>query len=196
MVLLTNGRIWKLYHVEFGQPPITKMVEQWDLLEDDVPELAEKFKSISYKSIKKGSLKKLWEKTSVLLPNNLLTAITSPDSIKVLRRVLKKNSGVIIEPVELINGIQKLLNEAAAIELSRIKINFPEKKKKVKENNQNTQQGIHNETDALSSANEEVDKKPDMKIKCSSCGSSLIAPAKLAGKQSKCPKCSQVVMVQ
>lgn len=137
-VLLTNGRLWKLYHVEFGQPPVTKLVEQWNLLEDDISELAVKFQNISYKSIKKGSLKELWEKATLLSANSLLTAITSIDSIRVLRRLLKKNSSVIVEPNDLVKGIQKLLNESAAVELSKIKIDFPERtrrpRKKQEEN--------------------------------------------------------------
>ncbi len=131
-VLLTNGRAWKLYHVEFGQPPITKLIEQWDLLADDISVLAQKFDILSYKNVKKGSLKKLWKKASVLSPESLLSAITSKENINILRRVLKKNSGVIIEPADLINGLQKLLNESSAIALSKIKIRLPEKKKKGK----------------------------------------------------------------
>ncbi|PKL45380.1 MAG: hypothetical protein CVV39_08000 [Planctomycetes bacterium HGW-Planctomycetes-1] len=129
-VLLTNGRTWKLYHVEFGQPPVTNSIEQWDLLADDISILAKKFEIISYKNVKKGGLKKLWKKASVLSPESLLSAITNPESIKILRRVLKKNSGVIIDPIDLIKGLQKLLNESAAIELSSIKIRFAEKKRK------------------------------------------------------------------
>ena len=52
------------------------------------------------------------------------------------------------------------------------------------------------EADSPNSANERVSKNPIIKIKCQSCGSSLTAPAKLAGQQSKCPKCKQPVMVQ
>jgi predicted type IV restriction endonuclease len=131
-VLLTNGRDWKLYHVEFGQPPITKLIEQWNLMTDDVSILARKFEIISYKNIKKGRLEKLWEKASVLSPANLLTAITSPESMGILRRILKKNSDVVVDYADLVTGLQKLLNESAAIELSKIKIRFPERKKKTK----------------------------------------------------------------
>ena len=49
-VLLTNGREWRVYHVEFGQPPLTKLVDQWNLLKDDISFLAAKFEMISLKS--------------------------------------------------------------------------------------------------------------------------------------------------
>jgi len=131
-ILLTNGREWRLYHVEFGQPPKTKLIENWNLLTDDIAELAAKFESISYKQVKKGSLKKMWQKATVLSPDSLLDALVSQDSLKVLRRVLRKNTDVMVAPEDLVNGIRKLLNENAAIELSKIKIDFSEKKKRLR----------------------------------------------------------------
>jgi len=129
-VLLTNSRDWRLYHVEFGQPPKTKMIEQWNLLTDDIKEIGAKFSTISYKNVKKGSLKKLWEKATVLAPDTLLSALVSEDSTRTLRRVLRKNTGVLIEQEDLVRGIRKLLNENAAIELSKIKIDFSQKRKR------------------------------------------------------------------
>ena len=55
-ILLTNSRDWRLYHVEFGQPPKTKLIEHWNLLTDDLTELAAKFELMSYKLVKKGEL--------------------------------------------------------------------------------------------------------------------------------------------
>jgi hypothetical protein len=132
-VLLTNGRDWKLYHVEFGQPPKTKLIEQWNLMTDDVADLASKFEIIGYKSVKRNSLQKVWEKATVLSPTSLLTAIASPESLRVLCRVLRKNTDVMIAQEDLLKGIQKLLNETSAIELSKIKIDFaPKNRKKTK----------------------------------------------------------------
>lgn len=128
-ILLTNSRDWRLYHVEFGQPPKTKLVEHWNLLTDDLTELAIKFEFISYKQVKKGSLNKIWEKATVLSPDSLLDALVSRECIRVLRRSLRKKTNVMVAPEDLVNGIKKLLNENAAIELSKIKIDFSEKKK-------------------------------------------------------------------
>ncbi len=134
-VLLTNGREWKLYHVEFGQPPKTKLIEQWNLMTDDVADLASKFEIIVYKNVKRNSIKKVWEKATVLSPSSLLVAIASPNSLRILCRVLRKNTGVMIAQEDLLKGIQKLLNETSAIELSKIKVDLaPKKRKKVKKN--------------------------------------------------------------
>lgn len=128
--LLTNGRDWRLYHVEFGQPPKVQLIEQWNLLSDNIVDVADKFELINYKNVRKGGLKKLWERATVLAPASLLSALVSKDILRVLRRVLRKNTGVRIAPKDLVNGIQKLLNENAAIELSKIKIDFTQKKKR------------------------------------------------------------------
>jgi hypothetical protein len=127
-ILLTNSRDWRLYHVEFGQPPKTKLVEQWNLLTDDIGELSAKFDLISYKNVKKGSLKKLWKKATVLSPDSLISALVSQDCMKVLCRVLRKNTSVMVAPDDALNGIRKLLNENASVELSKIKIDFADKR--------------------------------------------------------------------
>lgn len=129
-VLLTNARDWRLYHVEFGQPPKTQMIEHWNLLTDDIAQLSVKFEAISYKKVKRGSLKRLWEKATVLSPDSLLGALVGPDSMRILRRVLRKNTGVMVAPEDLVSGIRKLLNENAAIVLSKMKIDFSGKKKR------------------------------------------------------------------
>ena len=58
-VVLTNSRRWELYHVEFGQPPDTKLISSWNLLLDEPEVLAEKFGMIAFKSVKNGMLDKL-----------------------------------------------------------------------------------------------------------------------------------------
>ena len=138
-ILLTNGRDWRLYHVEFGQPPQTKLIEQWNLLTDDIGELAAKFDTISYKKVKKGSLKKLLGKATVLSPDGILNALFSRECVRTLRRILRKNSGVMVAPEDLVNGIRKLLNENAAIELSKIKIDFAAKRRRTQKEVKNEQ---------------------------------------------------------
>jgi len=128
-VLLTNGREWRIYHVEFGQPPITKMVEQWNLMKDDVAVLAQKFEMLSLKSLKRGSLGALWRKTKVLAPESILSALLSPDGLRVARRVLRKNTDVLVDYDDLVEGFKRLLNEAAAKVLDDMRLPIPETRK-------------------------------------------------------------------
>lgn len=128
-IILTNGREWKLYHVEFGQPPETVLLEQWDLIKDDPVILAERFETISYKRIRRGSLDNLWQRTKVLASDNLITAMFSEEAIRLICRSLKKSTGVTVAPRDVFSGMGKLLNEAASIELKDLKITPPERKR-------------------------------------------------------------------
>lgn len=131
-ILLTNSREWKLYHVTFGQPPVTKLIRSWNIITDDVPNLAKHFELVSFKSVKKGTLDKLWQKTNVLHPRNLLQAILSESSVKLLRRELRKDSGVHLSPEDIVSAVRRMLNEVALTELENVRLMLPEKKPKRK----------------------------------------------------------------
>jgi len=124
-VLLTNSREWSLYHISFGQPPITKLVESWDLMSDDFEVVAKRFELVSYRSIKRGALDKLWQKRNVLTPNNLLGIILSEKSVTAIRRELRQKTDVSVTPEEIIGALRRLLNEAALAELERVQISLP-----------------------------------------------------------------------
>lgn len=131
-VLLTNGKEWKLYHISFSQPPQTKLIDYWNIIDDDPIPLAYKFDLIGYKNIKRGGLSRLWEKSNVLTAQNILRAILSEESIVLIRRKLKKATDVTVSPEELIGAIRYLLNEAAIAEMEKIKISLPVKKQRKK----------------------------------------------------------------
>ena len=131
-VLLTNSKDWKLYHITFGQPPQTKLVESWNLLNDDLPSLAKKFEIISYKNVKNKGLKTLWETVNVLNASNMLKAILSEESIKLYQRRLKKATGVRISPEDIVGQFRHLLNESALSEMDNIKILLPARQRRAK----------------------------------------------------------------
>jgi len=131
-ILLTNSKDWRLYHVSFGQPPITKLVHSWNVLTDDIPVVAKYFNLISYKNVKKGGLVSLWQKTNVLHPRSLLQAILSEVSLRAIRRELKKESGLSLSPEEIMTGIRRLLNETALTELEGVRISLVKNKPRSK----------------------------------------------------------------
>jgi len=147
-ILLTNSREWKLYHVSFGQPPVTKLIHSWNILTDDVSVLAKCFKLISFKSVRKGALDEVWQKTNILTPRNLLQAILSEDSIKLLRRELRKESGVLLSPEDIVSGTRRLLNETALAELENVRVSLPGQKprRRRKETKESTQETAATET--------------------------------------------------
>ena len=130
--LLTNSKEWKLYHISFGKPPQTKLIESWDLLKDDLLILNKKFEIISYKNVRKQGLDKLWEKRNVLTTNNMLKAILSEESIKLYQLRIKKATDVRVSPEDIVGSFRHLLNEAALSEMDKIKISLPAKKQRAK----------------------------------------------------------------
>ncbi len=134
-VLLTNSKEWRLYHISYGKPPQTKLIESWDLLNDDLLVLNKKFEIVSYKNVRKQGLDKLWEKRNVLTASNMLKAILSEESIKLyLRRIRKatKAAGVTVSPEDIVSSFRHLLNEAALSEMDKIKIALPAKQQHAK----------------------------------------------------------------
>jgi hypothetical protein len=129
-VILTNGRQWHLYHVSFGQPPQLKLMESWDLLSDDPGSLADKFLIVSYKNVRKGGLDEMWMRANVLTPQNLVGTLVSEGSIKLIRREIRKATGVLVSPDEIIGAIRRILNEAALAEMGAVKISLPERKRR------------------------------------------------------------------
>jgi len=126
-VLLTNGREWHLYHIEFGRPPVTKLVERWSLLKDDWETLASKFDLISLERVRRGGLDKLWKRTEVLQPSGLLKAILSPEALRDVRRVLKRDTGVVVTADDIVGSLRKMLNEGAAGVLQDVEVTLPPK---------------------------------------------------------------------
>ena len=149
-ILLTNGKEWRLYHVTFGQPPETKLLHHWDILRNDIADLASYFDIISYRNVKKGGLEELWEKATVLTAHNVLSTILSEDSIKVLRRGIKKSSGVSVTPEDIVGALRRLLNENALTEMDDIKISLPEKPRRTRKKKAE----VKNEGDPQSTATE------------------------------------------
>jgi hypothetical protein len=90
----------------------------------DLSDLDTKFKSIGYKTVKKGGLTDLWHKSNILTSYNVLKAILSEESISMMKRGIKKNSKVIVTPEEIIGAIRRLLNESALSEMEKIKISL------------------------------------------------------------------------
>jgi len=126
-ILLTNCKDWKLYHILFGQPPQTKLIESWNIMEDEPAIVLKKFDLVSYDSIRKDKLGILWKKSSVLTAQNILGILLSESSISMVRRVLKKNTDVTVTPEEIVGAIRHLLNEASLVEMDKIRITHPEK---------------------------------------------------------------------
>jgi hypothetical protein len=129
-VLLTNSKEWKLYHISFGKPPQTILVDSWNFITDEPAILGDKFAIVCYKNVKRGGLARLWEKSNVLTPQNILKIILSEQSLKSIRREIKKATEVMVSPEEIVGAIRRMLNQEAIGEMEKVKISLPAKKQK------------------------------------------------------------------
>jgi predicted type IV restriction endonuclease len=131
-ILLTNGREWCVYHVEFLRPPKVELLDRWNLLEDKIDDLVLKFDFISLKSLKKGLLDRQWQRVKALAPAQLLGAIITDENFNVIKRNLRRDTNIRVDNEELYNGIGRLLNEAAGKVMDNIKVPMKKTKKKQK----------------------------------------------------------------
>ncbi len=154
-VVLTNSKVWKLYHISFGQPPVTKLITSWNIIDDDVAEIAKNFDLISLKSIKKGVLEELWQRTNTLHPKNLLQAILCESSVRVIRRELRKSSGVFLSPEDIVSGVRRILNEGALAELGDIRLSLSEKKTQRKRKKKETKPDANESESSLEKEDED-----------------------------------------
>lgn len=131
-ILLTNSNEWKLYHIAYGKPPETRLIESWSLLNDDPLALAKKFALVSYKNVRNKSLDALWQKRIALTPGNMLRTILSEESIKLYQRRLRKSTRVNISPEDIVSQFRHLLNESALSEMNNIKILLPARQQRAR----------------------------------------------------------------
>jgi hypothetical protein len=106
------------------------MIYSWNLLVDDLSTIAEKFDLIGYKNLKKGTLDQELTTRNALTLHNLLKAVLSKDSITLIKRNLRRISGISIPPEKVVGEIRRLLNESAIAELENIKISLGGTKRK------------------------------------------------------------------
>lgn len=130
--VLTNGKDWQLHHITYDQPPELTLVHSWNILEDDIGFVTEKFELIAHKNLKRGILEQQWKEQNTLTPHNLLKTILSKDSMALIRRSLKRVSGVAVSPEAVVDNFRRLLNNSALSELENIKISLGDKKTKKK----------------------------------------------------------------
>ncbi len=110
--------------------PKVEILDAWNLLEDEIGELAKKFEVISYRSVKRNGRDRIWRPVKVLTPKSLLAAICTEDTLRFIRRNLRKNTGILVNSEEVCIDIRKLLSEAAAAAMSSIKVPKPAERAK------------------------------------------------------------------
>ncbi len=106
-VVLTNGIVWQLYHIETGNKIETDLVFTIELMDGLDEEEAYYFYLISkYGMSRKNLLENLWQKISTLCYDNIVDAILTEDIISKIRILLIKNTKFKVTNDEVRNVIE------------------------------------------------------------------------------------------
>lgn len=121
-VVLTNGLIWRLYHLTFDSTGIEHdMAFECTLESDaDLEESWQCFSLIAHDAVAKGVLTNFWEQKKTLSPQSLLRALFTEHVLLSLRRELRHKATARVELEDIATAVRRLLNPEVVTEDIRI----------------------------------------------------------------------------
>lgn len=121
-VLLTTGVLWNLYHLTFDEGINYDRAWTFDLENDNFDKCAELIALLHHKSITGNGLEDYWKHKQALDIPSLGTALFSEDVIELLRREIKKKTGLRPDPEDVANALNEMLTVEARQALGPPKI--------------------------------------------------------------------------
>jgi predicted type IV restriction endonuclease len=121
-VLLTNGIVWNLYHLTFDEGIDYQKVFSVDLSILPIETAAENIALLHRQSIKKGSLEEHWNKHTALSAESLGKAIFNYDSLRMIKRDIRRREGIVLDEEEIAQKIHELLSIDAREKIGSLKI--------------------------------------------------------------------------
>ncbi len=109
-VMLTNGRSIQLYKVLFEKPIRHEKLFEYDL--SDLAQIKTAARSIcmlTRRGALRDELNELWAKRCALDPKVLASILYSEDTIKLLRREVKKKTGIHFQTEELAEALKQVI---------------------------------------------------------------------------------------
>lgn len=122
-VLLSNGVEWNLYHLTFDQGIEYERAFAVSLADNGgVEAAAEKIAVLHKKSIQKGELEEFWEKATALGPASIGASLFRESVMMLLRREIRKDAGLLIDPEDLAKSLHSMLSQEARELIGPVKI--------------------------------------------------------------------------
>ncbi len=112
-VVLTNGVHWNLYHLSFDEGIEYEKAFEVDLSVDPLDKSCQMLSLLQRKSVGKRGLEDFWEHRAALSPLSIGKALFAEDALSLLRRSLRRNDCVVIDPEDLPNAIHQMLSTEA-----------------------------------------------------------------------------------
>lgn len=108
--LLTNGRQFDLYKIQFTKPIESTRVFSIDLsTPEDLKDDVELLQYLHKDAVKVGGLAALWNREAALSPANLAGMLFSPKIVAVVKKSLKEKHGIKFQEDDLATAIKKLI---------------------------------------------------------------------------------------
>ncbi len=123
-VLLTNGVEWNLYHVTFDENDGIEYDPAFSasLADARLDDAAEKLSIIHKRSISRDGLERYWERVSALCAGSVGKAIFHESVLKVLRREIRRQCGVMIDPEDLAVAVHEMFSQEARDQMGPLRI--------------------------------------------------------------------------
>lgn len=120
--VLTNGIEWKPYHVTFDDGLDSAKVFDVDLAGEDVDRACECLELLHRASPLRGELARYWEHRRALSPEAIGRILFTEDVLRLVRRMIRKGRGPLVEIEDLAEGVKNLLSQEARDSMGPIKI--------------------------------------------------------------------------
>ncbi|HEY3420922.1 MAG TPA: type I restriction enzyme HsdR N-terminal domain-containing protein [Methanomassiliicoccales archaeon] len=121
-VLLTNGVVWRLYHLTFEEGIEYDVAFNVDLSKDDFNHCADTLAVLHRSSIASNKLAAFWACRVALSPDSISKALLHEDVLNELRRQIKKDTGTNMEIDELAEALHDMFSQEVREQVGAMRI--------------------------------------------------------------------------
>lgn len=107
-IILTNGVVWRVYHVGASVPVEIDLALEVDLLgEDTVAQKANQLFYLTRESFKRRQIDELWRQKKATSPKSLASVLTSPAVAEAIRKELWRETKQRVVPDEIVRLLKE-----------------------------------------------------------------------------------------
>ena len=121
-VLLTNGVQWNMYHLSFDEGIEYERVFAIDLSSDTLDQASEYLGLLHRQAARNRALETFWEHRIALSPESIGRALFTEEVLRFIRRSIRKNEGILIDPEDLAKAIHEMLSTEARERIGPVRV--------------------------------------------------------------------------
>jgi hypothetical protein len=120
--VLTNGLVWNLYHLSFDEGIEYETAFSIDLNDESLNRSADLLSVLHRQSVTKGGLDEFWKTRTALGPLSIGKALFNEDTLKLIRRFIRKQEGILADEEDIGRAIQSMFSAEAREQIGPFKI--------------------------------------------------------------------------